>query len=253
MTEIFAALSGVPILWAIPILILAYVIRGITGFGSGLISVPLLALELPLTTVVPLILLTDFTASLALGGLHLQKVAWSEIRRLLLAGAVGVLIGAQLLVSLPRESLLLVLGTVVIAFALRTLLSRQTPLPPISPRWAWPTGLLGGTISALFGTGGPPYVMYLTRRIVDKGVMRATLSGLFFFEALVRIGVFSVGGVLTRETLWLFGLAVPVTLSALWLGSRIHTRLSNEALLRLVSLILLGSGLALWVRAFSGG
>jgi uncharacterized membrane protein YfcA len=42
-----------------------------------------------------------------------------------------------------------------------------------------------------------------------------------------------------------------VTLLALWVGSRIHTSLSNEALLRLVSLILLGSGVALWVRALA--
>jgi uncharacterized membrane protein YfcA len=253
ITELMAALDSVPVLWAIPVLVVAYVIRGITGFGSGLISVPLLALQLPLTTVVPLILLTDFTASLALGGLHFKKVAWDEIRRLLVAGAIGVLIGAQLLVNLPRESLLIALGTVIIAFALRNLLARQTQLPPVSQHWTWPTGLVGGTISALFGTGGPPYVMYLTRRIFDKGVMRATLSGLFFFEALVRVGVFTATGVLTLETLWLFALAVPVTLLALWVGSRIHTNLPNEALLRLVSLILLGSGVALWVRALANG
>ncbi|MBU4500275.1 MAG: sulfite exporter TauE/SafE family protein, partial [Gammaproteobacteria bacterium] len=46
------------------ILLAAYVIRGITGFGSGLVSVPLLALFLPLQFVVPLILLLDFTASI---------------------------------------------------------------------------------------------------------------------------------------------------------------------------------------------
>lgn len=252
MQELVAALESVPVLWAIPVLILAYVIRGITGFGSGLIAVPLLALQLPLTTVVPLILLTDFTASLALGGLHLKKVAWDEIRRLLLAGAIGVLIGVTLLVNLPRESLLIALGTVVILFALRNLLARQTQLPPISQHWTWPTGLVGGTISALFGTGGPPYVMYLTRRIFDKGIMRATLSGLFFFEALVRVGVFTATGVLTMETFWLFALALPVTLIALWIGSHIHTNLSNATLLRLVSLILLGSGVALWVRALTG-
>ena len=38
------------------ILLTAYFVRGLTGFGSGLISVPLLALWQPLQLVVPLIM-----------------------------------------------------------------------------------------------------------------------------------------------------------------------------------------------------
>ena len=38
------------------ILMSAYFIRGITGFGSGLISVPLLALSQPLQFAIPLVL-----------------------------------------------------------------------------------------------------------------------------------------------------------------------------------------------------
>ncbi len=57
------------------ILLSAYFIRGITGFGSGLISVPLLALFLPLKFVVPLVLLLDFTASVVIGGLQFQARA----------------------------------------------------------------------------------------------------------------------------------------------------------------------------------
>ena len=38
------------------ILLCAYFIRGITGFGSGLIAIPLLAHFLPLSFVVPMVL-----------------------------------------------------------------------------------------------------------------------------------------------------------------------------------------------------
>ena len=50
------------------IVLSAYLVRGITGFGSGLIAVPLLALSHPLQFAVPLVLALDFTASLVLGG-----------------------------------------------------------------------------------------------------------------------------------------------------------------------------------------
>ena len=47
--------------------------------------------------------------------------------------------------------------------------------------------------------------------------------------------------------------AMPVALAARWVGSHIHTRLSNTQMLKLVSLILLGSGVALWIKAAQVG
>ena len=63
----------------------AYFIRGITGFGSGLISVPLLALSFPLTFAIPLILALDFTASIALGGINQPPETATHLGQLLRA------------------------------------------------------------------------------------------------------------------------------------------------------------------------
>lgn len=238
--------------YAAGILLLAYFVRGISGFGSGLIAVPLLALKLPLTFVVPLILLTDFTASATLGGLNLRQVAWDEIRRLAIPSLFGIALGTWLLVSLPKEPLLVVLASFVILFALRNLLLSGRPPRPIHPAWAWPAALTGGSVGAMFGTGGPPYVIYLSHRLFDKGRLRATFSGLFFFEGIARIATFLVSGLLLHTHLWLAYLgAVPVALAALWAGSHVHSRLSNEQMLKLISLILLGSGAALYAKAFA--
>ena len=92
------------------IILLAYFLRGITGFGSGLIAIPLLAHFLPLTFVVPLILVVDFVASLALSYHMKLQVRWDEIRWLLPTTVIGMLIGAVLLVNLAREPLLISLA-----------------------------------------------------------------------------------------------------------------------------------------------
>jgi len=42
---------------------------------------------------------------------------------------------------------------------------------------------------------------------------------------------------------------MPVAALALWLGGKVHLRISHTAFVRLVSMILLGSGLALLVKA----
>ncbi len=232
------------------ILLGAYFIRGISGFGSGLVAVPLLTLKLPLTFVVPLILLTDFTASLVLGGLNFKQVDWREIRRLLPPGLIGVVVGTLLLVSLPKTPMLIGLGSFVILFALRNLIFAGREPKPISTWWAWPAGLTGGTVGALFGTGGPPYVIYLSHRITDKGLLRATFSGLFFMEGLARILSFSITGLmLDIKLLWAYLAAMPVALAALWVGSHVHTQLSNAQMMKIISLILLGSGVSLFFKA----
>ena len=58
------------------ILLLAYFLRGITGFGSGLIAIPLLAHILPLTFVVPMVLVLDFVASIVLSSRKHMQVRW---------------------------------------------------------------------------------------------------------------------------------------------------------------------------------
>src|SRR6266704_1386747 len=103
----------------------AYFIRGITGFGSGLISVPLLALSQPLQFAVPLVLALDFTASVVLGSTNNKKANWSEIKILLPAGMVGACIGAFALLSLPTQPVLLALGVFVILVGFRNVFGLQ--------------------------------------------------------------------------------------------------------------------------------
>lgn len=136
------------------ILLVAYFIRGITGFGSGLISVPLLALFLPLKFVVPLILLLGFTASIVIGGLNFKRVKWGEIGVLIPFGIVGVVLGTSLLVNLPPEPMLIALAAFVFIFAMRSLFNIHGD-KQASRAWAVPASLTGGTVGALFGTGGP--------------------------------------------------------------------------------------------------
>lgn len=233
------------------ILLAAYLIRGITGFGSGLVAVPLLALFLPLQFVVPLILLLDFTASLVIGGLHFKRVQWGEIGVLIPIGVVGVIVGTSLLVKLPPEPMLMALAVFVFIFAVRSMLNLHGE-KPASRAWAVPAALTGGTVGALFGTGGPPYVIYLSHRIRDKGDLRATFSALFFFEGMTRIISFLVAGLLMTAQVWLaYIVALPLVLGALYLGGHMHVSLSQAQMTRLVGVLLLVSSVSLSFKALS--
>jgi uncharacterized membrane protein YfcA len=237
--------------YAIGVLGLAYFIRGISGFGSGLVSVPLLALVFPLSLVVPAILLLDFTASLVLGGVNFKQVRWDEVKPLVPFGMIGVALGTTLLVSLPKEPLLFGLGIFILAFAVRSLLNLHGD-KPVSRKWAAPASLTGGTVGGMFGTGGPPYVIYLQHRLKDKGELRATLSGVFFLEGLFRIGSFVAASLLMQAEVWqAYALGLPVALAGLYGGSHVHTGLSPLQMTRVIGALLLLSSLSVFVKAMT--
>lgn len=233
-------------------LVLAYGVRGVAGFGSGLIAVPLLALLWPLTFVVPLVLLLDFTASLLVGGAARRRLDWREIAMLLPTSLTGVVAGTVLLVSLPRQPLLVVLGLFVIAFGLRSLL-RLHGDRPVSRLWALPAGLLGGTVSALFGTGGPPYVIYLSHRIRDLPRLQATFAGLFMIEGVTRIATFAAAGLFAGGNFALaYAAALPLTLTSLFAGMRLSRRVPQARVPELIGSLLLVSGASLLWKAAAG-
>jgi len=230
------------------ILMSAYFIRGITGFGSGLISVPLLALSQPLQFAIPLVLALDFTASVVLGSTNNKKANWGEIRILLPAGMIGACIGAYALLTLPTTPVLLTLGAFTMFFGFRNIFGLQ-PVGQLSRAWAIPAGLAGGGAGALFGTGGPPYIMYLTRRLLDKGEVRATFSWLFAIEGGFRLAIFLFAGLLLDTKLqiaYVLGL-IPVA-AGLYIGNKVHLDITSEGMLRVVGALLVLSGLLLFLK-----
>jgi uncharacterized protein len=226
----------------------AYFIRGITGFGSGLISVPLLALSQPLHFAIPLVLALDFTASVVLGSTNNKKANWAEIKILLPAGMIGACIGAFALLTLPTQPVLVALGAFTMFFGFRNIFGLQAE-GRLSRAWAIPAGLVGGGAGALFGTSGPPYIIYLSRRLLDKGEVRATFSWLFAIDGGFRLALFLFAGLLFNPKLqlvYLLGLG-PMALG-LYMGNKVHLDMTSEGMLRVVGALLVLSGLMLFLK-----
>jgi uncharacterized protein len=231
------------------IVLSAYFIRGITGFGSGLISVLLLALSQPLQFAIPLVLALDFTASIALGRVNRKLVDWSEIKILLPLGVIGACIGAYALLNMPTTPILVTLGAFTMFFGFRNIFGERAK-EKLSRGWAVPAGLLGGGAGALFGAGSPTYIMYLTRRLLDKGVVRATFSCLIAIDGGFRLALFLYAGLLSNPKLQMTYLIalVPMALG-LYGGNKVHLDMTSEGMLKVVGALLVLSGAMLFIKA----
>lgn len=229
------------------VLALAYFVRGVAGFGSGLIAVPTLALMLPLQTVVPLVVLLDFAASASQGAANRQDICWREIVPLVPFSLLGVLVALFVLRRSDADLLVHALGAFVIVFALYTL-SGYTPKQEHSRGWAVIAGTSGGMIGTLFGTGGPFYVTYFKARGLDKAAFRATFATIFLLDGAARLFGYVGSGLFTLDFLTLAGAALPVMAAFIYLGGRVHTRLSQQAFQRAISALLIASGVMLLLK-----
>src|SRR5215813_14597343 len=143
------------------VIFVGYTVFGATGFGASPITVPVLAHVLPLTFVLALAALLDVSSGLALGFHTRRQADTRELLTLVPFTLVGLTLGVTLLVGLPRRATLLALGLFVCVYAIHAVVRRGSARR-ISRAWAAPAGVLGGLVGALFGMGGPPYVVYIT-------------------------------------------------------------------------------------------
>jgi uncharacterized protein len=230
------------------VIFLAYISFGITGAGASIISVPILSQFLPLTFIVPICLLLDFSASLGIGTTFRQHVDQKELKLLIPFAIVGTVVGITLLVHLPRTAALMVLGASILAYGIYSL-RRHEQTKRVAQWWSFPAGLISGIMGALYGTGGPPYMMYLAGRIQDKAIFRATVSRMVTFGVGMRLIGFIVSGLLLRKELLITALLLlPLMFAGLWVGNKAHGKFSRQAVIRLISVLLIVSGTSLLLR-----
>ena len=230
------------------VIVFAYFVFGIGGFGSAIVAIPLLAHWLPLTFLVPLFVVLDFTASLTVGRRAAAHVARDEIKWLAPCMLIGIVLGVTLLVSLPQAPLLITLGIFACLVGIQNLASPHFK-GRISKFWSIPAGVAGGALGALFGTGGPVYVIYLSKRLADKSQVRATVSVMITLSTILRIASYLIGGLLlSAKLLFTALLLLPLAFLGIALGTRLHLGLSDVQTRRMIGILLLLSGTSLLYR-----
>ena len=220
-----------------------------TRLLRAIFSGPEYAVHAPLPAALAIFVLVDLACALSVGFENPRNAVRAEWTRLVPMIAVGTAVGVTLLVNLPRQAATVALGLFVCGYALYALRGSASEKAPVSPRWAWLAGFAGGITSTVFGAGGPPDVIYLTRRALTQPQLRATLGFATLTSISLRAVAFVLTGLLLDARIWLTALAaVPAALIGISVARRIYFRVPRPLLLRLIDLVLLASGVSLLLR-----
>ena len=237
------------ILTLMPIAFLGSLVYGVTGFGSGLVTIPLATHFVPLPFALAVFALVDLASALRIGLQNPKDAAKVEIIRMLPFVLIGTVTGVTVLVNLPRSAAMLALGAFIALYAIYALASRPGATL-VSRHWAYLAGFSGGITSTLFGAGGPPYAIYLSHRPLAKEQFRATITLTTVFSIGMRVAAFAITGLLLKSEVMLAALfAMLAAMVGLTLASLAFRHVTREFLLRVVAVLLLANGISLIARA----
>lgn len=231
------------------VVLIAWTVQAITGFGSTVLALTLGAVFLPIPELLPVVIVLNTPLAAWTAIRHRVEIDRAALLWLILPWmGAGTALGALAAPWIAGDLLKRGFGVMVLAFAARDLfaLLRDHPIgprPPEAQLRAWV--VLAGFIHGIYGSGGPALVQATSRLGLTKGAFRATMSAVWLVFNFALIGVFAARGRFDDATLHRALVLVPVVPVGVWLGEKIHPHVQDRAFRGLVQGLLLIGGAAL--------
>lgn len=223
--------------------------KGGLGGTLGSLATPLMALVLPadecLGLILPMLMLADVFAVAFYWKRWNRKLVW----RMLPWGVAGVL-GAMLFVThTPAQTLQIILGIIVLVFALFKLFEGRILALVRYQDEKWHgnlTGAVAGLTSALAHNGGAPVAIYLLlQKELTPVQINATTAIFFAILNWVKAPLYLAGGMLDFQQIGSIASMLLFVPLGVWAGTRVAYRIRRDVFDRVVILFLLISAAVL--------
>ncbi len=224
-------------------LALGGLIKGVTGAGSPVLAVPVMAAVFDVRVAVALMVVPNLVTNLwQLVRMRRHLLPGGFAWRHAVAGAVGAALGTGLLAWLPGDALAILLAGAVIAYvALRLFRPGFQIATAFAERVAVPVGLAGGIMQGATGISAPVAVSFLNAMRLERLVFIPTISAFFFAMTVTQLPAQWATGIMTGPLFLASILAlIPLTLFMFvgeWIAKRISPVLFDRVILVLLSVL----------------
>ena len=241
---------------AIPAVLLFGISKGGFGGGLGVIAVPLMALIISpvqaAAILLPILCVMDLVALWKFRG----KWVWPELRVLLPASLIGILVGTLLFEYMSAAVVRLIVGVVAITFTMHFWVHKRRANSVESADYPRAYGLVGASVAGFTSfvahSGGPPISMYLLRRPLDRTDFAATAIAFFAVVNYVKLVPYAWLGQLDADNLATSVALVFFAPIGVLIGAWLHKRVSDRFFFAFVYVLLFVVGLKLVYDGLGG-
>ena len=231
--------------------IVAGVIKGVTGLGFSASCLPIMALRLDLKLAIPLVIVPSIVSNVVImvqAGYFINVVR--RFWPLYASTIPGLLIGLAILVSINVDVAKIILGLVLVLYALLALSNRPfTVSETWERRLKLPVGFLTGFINGLTGSQVMPVLPYLLSLDLNKNTFIQAINISFTMSSVIMLFGMNQLGYLSPNTFLIASVgAIPVT-TIVFVGGKLRNRIPRILYQRLVLICLLILGVILSVKS----
>lgn len=219
-------------LFAIPAVLITGISKGGFGGGLGLLAVPMMAMAISpvqaAAIMLPILCLMDLFSLKRFHG-HADI---ENLKILLPAAFVGILLGAFSFQYLTDQQLKIMIGLIALLFVLHHIVKGQSEAKPTSRLRGSFWGLVAGYTSFSVHAGGAPLNIYLLPLRLHKTIYAGTT--VVFFAAINFTKLIPYGwlGQFNSTTLLTALLLAPLAPLGVWLGGKLHDKISETLFYR---------------------
>lgn len=227
---------------------IAGLIKGFSGFGLAMVIVLTWSMVLPPATAVPVIILLDAAAGLAMLPGVWKRVDWRSLTWLYIGVAAGTPAGVFFLSRIPAEPMKVFISFTVLILA--GLLWKGIHVTAAPGRTASTlTGFVSGILNGSSSIGGPPVILYYLSLPGTTAVSRASMVAYFFVtDALASVSA-GFQGLITWQTFVLLGVSFPSLMVGIAVGNRFFVSSSEQSARQKVLVLLIGLAVVSLARA----
>jgi uncharacterized membrane protein YfcA len=234
--------------WFLAAALPAVFINGVSkgGFASGLgvVSVPLIALTVPVAEAAAIML--PILCIMDLAALWTYRRSWDRenMSIMLPAGLVGLVLGSLSFGYVSEAGLKLVLGTVAVGFVLYHWTGAARQLAKARPSrlkgYFW--CCVAGYTSTVAHAGGPPMSIYLLPQRMEKALLAGTAVVFFAVLNYIKLVPYFWLGLFDARNLATSAALIPVGLLGIFAGVWVRKRIPEALFYRLCYSFLLLTG-----------
>lgn len=246
----------------------AYIIEGVIGFGGTIIAIPLASAIVGLKPTVPVLTIVVLIASAIIAIRDIKFINKKEFLKITTLMMVGLPISMWLFESIPEKPLKIALGIFMVIIGIKGLYEEKRKSNDLgeivveieknlnkdcisieettSKRlniFQNFTIFCGGVLHGAFTCGGPFIVVYATKNIKDKTSFRATLCALWASLNLVMVGIDIYTNEITKDIIKLSFITMIFVFIAIIVSNIIHKKINSDSFTTFVYIALIVSGI----------
>jgi uncharacterized protein len=216
-----------PAFWIVALTALvAAVVRGFSGFGAGLIFMPIAAALLGPKSAAGILYVIDTILILPFVAKAVRIVDWHDVIPLAVGAVVAVPLGVFVLLHADTVPLRWGLSLTILA-SIGALAAGLRYRGPTRVPLSLAVGAVAGFLSGSVQIPGPPVLIYWLGRKVVSATMRANAIVFFMFTTVIAGIGFLYGGIFTAEVMAKSAALFPVYAVGIFAGSRLFGRASE--------------------------